>query len=307
MNYLYNEVEFPQLPKWDTKKYKYAVIRRGAKNLTDVELYVFDKPVDIVKPAYQFDFAGVTQTVAPRMEYTNGIYSCAWQLIDFCWRPLQRNYTPYDSDEISNPIWCNYPLYNEGDGTIYMDKSEPVPIPDGTIVPYPEAYWYNDVEAPPLPADVDRAEYPYVCMGVYWADEGKPFALYLYYTKKPMVIYDSFEGATWIGNEGDTAMKYECKCYYNTDGPTREWMRTADYDVVVEKPEWAERPYALLGVATLHWTDYEISTPDGELYLAKSPEPVRSDGSVYFPPCTLDSTSFMQGYIVGRRLAGMRK
>jgi hypothetical protein len=48
------------------------------------------------------------------------------------------------------------------------------------------------------------------------------------------------------------------------------------------------------------WTNTDILNEDGSLYLAAS-DPIPVGGE------PIDPTSFMQGWLVGRRLAGMRK
>lgn len=48
------------------------------------------------------------------------------------------------------------------------------------------------------------------------------------------------------------------------------------------------------------WTSHDILNEDGSVYLAAS-DPIPVGGE------PIDPTSFMQGWLVGRRLAGMRK
>ena len=282
IGYRYGSVVAPKLPEWDKEKYPHTVIH--SYNTDETYLYAYDQELNIVEydPDYEVEFGTVIIRDYPKIKQPKGVYCYAWELVDFCWRPFKYNYTPYSSDKRGYPVWANYTLYNEDGVSVYLKKTEPTSVNVGKKVEYPEAYWCNELEVPPFPK-VDRTEYPFMYLGSDLSSYDDPYRLHLYYSKKPMAIFDdSLEGATWVGNEGDTALEYISYCSVSSTYPehlAREWVLNKEIKVSESK---YEAGYWYAFVESPYWTEYEIRTPEGELYLAKSPDPILSNGSILF-------------------------
>lgn len=90
-----------------------------------------------------------------------------------------------------------------------------------------------------------------------------------------------------------------CSAVYDADADGRvtvSLFSTIVYDVV--DGQWVKQSTYPMTFKPV-WTNTDILNEDGTIYLAAS-EPIPVGGE------PIDPTSFMQGYIVGRRLAGMR-
>lgn len=141
-------------------------------------------------------------------------------------------------------------------------------------------YFYNSIELPALP-DWDKEKYPYA-------------VIYSHDTTCHLVVFQSPAAYGEVGTNGNATL------YGLQFGDSVSYKATD----TAWKPSTAITRIVIY-MGTLHmgyklcWSNYDILNEDGTIYLAASdPIPVVEP---------LDPTSFMQGYIVGRRLAGMRK
>lgn len=141
-------------------------------------------------------------------------------------------------------------------------------------------YLYNGVDVPALP-ERDAETFPYI---VLWQGTAEhPFNVY--YCQSPPII-DSDGKIVYASSALGKCQAYS---YWTTDD--MGWVGPTNYT-------------AFAGLTTdptgVFWTNADILNPDGSVFLAAS-DPIPVGGE------PIDPTSFMQGYIVGRRLAGMRK
>ena len=137
-------------------------------------------------------------------------------------------------------------------------------------------YLYNGVKLPPLP-EWDKETYPYA------------------------VIITTSSGYVLFVCQQEPAPRPAV-----SDDPSYIWFGEYDYkpmSAYCYEPysQWEELSTSFSYCSNnIFWTNTDIYNEDGSVYLAAS-EPVPVGGE------PIDPTSFMQGYIVGRRLAGMRK
>ena len=181
-NYLYNGVKLPELPEYDTEKYKNALITRDGTGV--YRLRVINK-----KPWYTPSTTRSHKTyydcVHVNMSTTSGF--CTYALSDGAWVEVGVTTTSFgavfaygsvsDSDEKQELIWSNWDIL-DSDDVLYFAASDPVPVnppdPLSLVMGYrvgcairanrgkkqPVAYLYNGVQLPPLP-EWDREMYPY--------------------------------------------------------------------------------------------------------------------------------------------------
>lgn len=138
-------------------------------------------------------------------------------------------------------------------------------------------YLYNGVEYPALP-DWDKKTYPYACMHF----QGAQCFLYIFSEPKHLIKEITTGYMTTAVRAGESYMT--AYAVRNGEFPEPK-VNTAEAEGVYLRPDWA---------------NYDVQNSDGTIYLAAS-EPIPVGGE------PIDPTSFMQGYIVWRRLAGMRK
>jgi hypothetical protein len=107
--YLYNGVRLPALPEWDRSVYPYAMIEKYT---------VFMSSAYILRVFAEYDDSGA------EISYSNAMWSQA-DLVNSAWG----EWTAHDggTKKRSAIIWSNFDILNE-DGTVYMPKSEPVPV-----------------------------------------------------------------------------------------------------------------------------------------------------------------------------------
>ena len=129
-------------------------------------------------------------------------------------------------------------------------------------------YLYNGVELPQIP-EWDKETYPYVAMTI------SANVVNALMSTEPLGVDDFDLSDDRVG------IKY----YINTELNPDTWELAANTNIGYIKPFWA---------------NYDVLNEDGTIYLAAT-EPVPVGGE------PIDPTSFMQGWLVGRRLAGMRK
>lgn len=122
--YLYNGVRLPVLPEWDGEKYPYAFIV-GLSTSTGGINYDF---VVCANP--------LTYTTARRPDfsyyYAVSLYGdgCTFDLENDEWviwdvgKLLSGN---YEADKILF-LWSNHDIVNSADGSIYLAKSDPIPV-----------------------------------------------------------------------------------------------------------------------------------------------------------------------------------
>ena len=150
-------------------------------------------------------------------------------------------------------------------------------------------YLYNGVELPALP-EWDKAKYPYAVIGTfttYGGDDG--FTLLtnkrLWLLKEPYVLGSKF-GALYYIKTPETLANPEAGttyCYFNC----LEENNYAVWEFFEEK----EADGNGMTINAPEWSNYDVYTTDGTLYLAASePVPVTPD---------LDPTSWLSGYRLG--------
>lgn len=135
-------------------------------------------------------------------------------------------------------------------------------------------YLYNGVELPALP-EWDKETYPYANIIFFEDSMGKYYKLTA-----------SAEPVSGVSADG---------YFSGFSGVAVQKWGVFDYETAWEEATLNNTKGNII------WANHDISTEDGTLYLAAT-EPVPVGGGE-----PIDPTSFMQGYIVGRRLAEMRK
>lgn len=232
-NYLYNDIELPQLPEWDKATYPYAVItvEENATINKVHALWCSKNPAIYYNLMKQLQFGGETGATSV---LNDG---------DTEWGEL------YESELTHNNagcavIWANYDVHYcqyQGNGSyvatdeIFLPASDPVPVPDEpeTVLAWKKhdaykpnsksiAYLYNGVELPDINTVwTDKATYPCAIIargipnGTYYLTVcgDKP-----YYTEQsygtegyePIVVapkpFKGFScvGGSWVLNTEDT-------------------------------------------------------------------------------------------------------
>lgn len=147
-------------------------------------------------------------------------------------------------------------------------------------------YLYNGVELPELP-EWDKTAYPYVVIR-FATSPGVFDDCYIIeaYPGKPITVENTILGATVEYIKLETASSCLTVGSIDVDGDAWEVSQ-----IVFE----GEGKY---GLKSIVWSNFDINHVDGTLYLAAS-EPV--------PVPVYDHTAMVQGWIVGKRLAAMRK
>lgn len=144
-------------------------------------------------------------------------------------------------------------------------------------------YLYNGVELPELP-EWDKEVFPYAVI------HNTLGILSLTLCKhRPYAHIHEGNGSLQIMSNGSEPKSGDVLTYEIKDG--------------VWELIWTSFSYLIVAEADMIWCNADIYYDDkagGELYRATS-DPVPVGGE------PIDKASFMQGYIVGRRLAGMRK
>ena len=163
-------------------------------------------------------------------------------------------------------------------------------------------YLYNGVELPALP-EWDTVAYPYACIAAASSEMEKVPIAALYVSNVPiyMKAYSASGGFLYLKDSG-TISEY---WYDSTLGDT-------DFSLSETNEENAG---LLMGMATdIIWSNYDLlNYSDDTLYLEASCPIDAETGEEYHGWCIhataepIDPTSFLQGWLVGRRLAGMRK
>ena len=147
-------------------------------------------------------------------------------------------------------------------------------------------YLYNGVELPALP-EWDKETYPYALIDHYGWPGGRMRAHLVFYSQPAETGYnDDGDRADWVRIIGP---RIEYDLFYPED--------TIPYDY-----DWvANSGNPLNGSANRGaiWSNVDIYLDNGTLYIAASEPILVAD--------YIDQASFLQGWLVGRRLAGMRK
>ena len=128
-NYLYNGIELPQLPEWDTEIYPYAFITLmcyAQKYLLTVS----------TRPGYLFGkeslYNGMCMTSGRFFQYTYDVDTDSWALT----RGDDGKYGFELHNENRSLTWCNENVVTEDSGEIYFAASDPIPVnPAPTIDP----------------------------------------------------------------------------------------------------------------------------------------------------------------------------
>ena len=154
-------------------------------------------------------------------------------------------------------------------------------------------YLYNDREAPDINAVwTDKEKLPFAC--ICRSRSNGAAGTSVLFSSAPFIVevrlsygsVDDYFGVV-LGNTDGTAIK-EC---YNPMG-TDEWHPFED----AFEPNIGNA----IGEQVIHWANADVYAEDGSVFMTAT-EPVPVGGGE-----PIDKASFLQGYIVGRRLAGMR-
>jgi hypothetical protein len=143
-NWIYNGVELPALPTWDSKMYPYAML------IEPNSVFVSDTPWFYNGEKIANDALNGGMSIC-----TNGVWG------NFAFANFGG--TSVDATKVR---WANYDVLALDD-SVYLAASDPVTVSGNWI--------YNWVELPPLPADWDSAAAPYVT--ITYGDEDAPFYL----------------------------------------------------------------------------------------------------------------------------------
>ena len=120
--YLYNGVEFPALPEYDSAKYPYVFIVGNVSSTTGEVSYSFvccDNPLVYKKPLLQTEF--VVSVYGNGGQYN--LKENEWVL----WS-MDKELSHYYFQENFNFLWSNHDIINQSDGTLYLAASDPVPV-----------------------------------------------------------------------------------------------------------------------------------------------------------------------------------
>ena len=141
-------------------------------------------------------------------------------------------------------------------------------------------YLYNGVELPALP-EWDKEQYPYAFI--------THINLAVVYYNYTLHVYSSYRFATNDkGNWAIINVGAAKSCYT---------LASTNYDAWGAFKDKEDGGLAPAVESTVVWSNFDVLTEDGTLYLAAS-DPV--------PVTPLDHTALTQGWIVGKRLAAMR-
>lgn len=150
-------------------------------------------------------------------------------------------------------------------------------------------YLYNGVELPALP-EWDKEKYPYAFIVQTYA-AGMLLGTKLYFlTELECYVADTVECECVRYRTGDIR--------YNYSESSDSWGEAKEVDASTID---SFRYDTILWTNTDIYCQTDIYYPSGTLYMAAS-EPVPVGGAA-----PIDHASFLQGWLVGRRLAGMRK
>lgn len=145
-------------------------------------------------------------------------------------------------------------------------------------------YLYNGVELPALP-EWDKTAYPYAAIS---CDATRATLLV---SSHPYRVWASKSGETELFGIGYADEDSDAAYYYTSESGT--------WDIKNAGIEYPSGMAVLQGLLPWIWANYDLlNKEDGTLYLAAS-EPV--------PVPVYDHTAMVQGWIVGKRLAAMRK
>lgn len=121
--YLYNSLRLPALPEYDKTAYPYAIIFAYQVSLSDTTLaytlFLLNQPATVGKMASNYLRSGGGSVAEYRIVGTGN----EWQIE----RVIDTTSGGYIASTGSNP-WSNYDLYNEDGKTLYLAKSDPIPV-----------------------------------------------------------------------------------------------------------------------------------------------------------------------------------
>lgn len=289
MNYIYNGVELPALPGYDTAAYPYAVIAQGGSITT---LYVSSKPLYYLWP---IDVAYGYCSIDPFDRGSTSLKNGSWEEFTFdavtSATETESGTECYWCFGILKGIWANHDILKE-DGTVYLAASEPIPVstwkpdpismvlgwlvgrrlagqrgkvlepvepdePSGEIV----GYLYNGVQLPDINTVwTDKETYPYAYIATSGYDE-MPYALQL--VNKQAALVEN--GGTKLV---EVSAPYSVSIYV-VDTSMSNWIHAdtateAEGSLVIAGTEGSMR---------VVWTSHDLLDTDGSIYLAAS-EPV---------------------------------
>ena len=146
-------------------------------------------------------------------------------------------------------------------------------------------YLYNGIRLPQLP-EWDKTVYPYA-----YISYSPPYYHFLRCSQTPAYYNTNSTPVFSIWNPSiDCAFNDGAFGIYDTDWG--EWMthnNAGGFGLGAENPDEDD--------TTLIWCNHDVTYPDGTVFM-KASEPV--------PVEPIDPTSFMQGWLIGKRLAAMR-
>ena len=147
-------------------------------------------------------------------------------------------------------------------------------------------YLYNGVEWP----DINEV----------WTDELKKISPYAYISviviggaRLLMMLENPYHYVIETGITGDSYPVVECEKGKAT------WVQLQNGKWDTDNQGYNDDTAASFGVDVWHWASHDIIKEDGSVFLAAS-DPIPVGGE------PIDPTYFMQGWLVGRRIAAMR-
>lgn len=115
--YSYNGVVLPKLPEWDKSKYPYAVIWRSG---TTNNPYYCAVPFE----DYSFQKSGGGVWIVWHVPSDSQV---PWYKATLESKAFEYYYDEYGYAVVSAIVWANFDVLN-ADGTLFLAKSDPVPI-----------------------------------------------------------------------------------------------------------------------------------------------------------------------------------
>ena len=235
---LYNGAVLPKLPEWDKDAYPYVVIQEVKVATNQYRLNVSSKP-----PYARHSIYGDAHIYFAAPADAEGRH---WNLRDGAWGDT--NYTVSilgHNDTVSPIIWANYEVKYEDGNSTYLSGSAPIPLTSNERM----AAVYGGKKLPVLP-EWDKGAYPYAAIAI-----GLGYYSLDLWSVQPVVDIDPDTTPSGYGPNGETTTLTYCECYPSYMDNWGEFG-TMNYTYPTRKVPF--------------WTNTDLYTTDGELWLAKS-------------------------------------